>query len=118
MTSEDLLLDAINSVELNGGMGLDEVVVSGSGNLLKLQLVQQAVATAFVRAVRSAMAGEVVESRSSTGRVKYPVSKPTQAPRSSEDVKRTFRDLAELHQEGLLAYEEYEAKKWAGLAEM
>ena len=41
MTSEDLLLDAINSVELNGGMGLDEVVVSGSENLLKLQLVQR-----------------------------------------------------------------------------
>lgn len=113
VSTEDLLLAAITSVEQKKGM-MSTVTLHASGNDLELRVVDNGEAANFVAAVRSA----IDQAKTSTSSTPSPPVAAAPSRRSSEQIKQAIRDLAELRDEGLLTTAQFEEKKAALLAEM
>lgn len=114
ISSEDLVLSAITSVEQKKQGFSAVVVLHASGNKLELGFVDKKAAERFSSAMRSA----VDAARSPAAPKSNPSTSVAPSSRSSEQIKQAIRDLAELRDEGLLTNEEFESKKAALLDQL
>jgi hypothetical protein len=104
--SEDFPLDKVSSVQWHTGLLFGTITIFASGNKAEIKDVQKPDGKALTDAVRARIAGVAPAEAAAA-----PVAAPASAAGGTVDAHERLRRLAELHRDGILTDDEFNAKK-------